>query len=92
MAGPSSGPSPSRAVPHRTPGPAPTVAPPAAPVRGHAAPQQPKPSRPAPSIVVPPAVSNAFPKNADVCALGRRYGGWQPDSPEATICRNTYGR
>ncbi|MFJ4820530.1 hypothetical protein [Streptomyces sp. NPDC088801] len=30
--------------------------------------------------------------NADVCALGRRYGGWRADSPEATICRDTYGR
>jgi hypothetical protein len=31
-------------------------------------------------------------RNADVCALGRRYGGWRADSPEATICRDTYGR
>ncbi|MEU7720999.1 hypothetical protein [Streptomyces tibetensis] len=30
--------------------------------------------------------------NADVCALGRRYGRWRADSPEATICRDTYGR
>ncbi|MFB6847114.1 hypothetical protein ACFCXS_19960 [Streptomyces sp. NPDC056373] len=30
--------------------------------------------------------------NADVCALGRRYGGWRADSPEATICRDAYGR
>ncbi|MFF5969218.1 hypothetical protein ACFY64_37100 [Streptomyces collinus] len=30
--------------------------------------------------------------NADVCALGRRYGGWRADSPEARICRDTYGR
>ncbi|MFD5233604.1 hypothetical protein ACFWJ5_34765 [Streptomyces qaidamensis] len=30
--------------------------------------------------------------NADVCALGRRYGGWRADSPEAMICRETYGR
>ncbi len=28
---------------------------------------------------------------ADVCALGRRYGGWRPGSPEATICERTYG-
>ncbi|GAB2891143.1 hypothetical protein GCM10027074_69280 [Streptomyces deserti] len=31
-------------------------------------------------------------KSADVCALGRKYGGWRADSPEATICRQTYGR
>ncbi|QCD54612.1 hypothetical protein [Streptomyces hawaiiensis] len=30
--------------------------------------------------------------DADVCALGRRYGGWRADSPEATICRDTYRR
>ncbi|WP_324617149.1 hypothetical protein [Streptomyces sp. NRRL S-37] len=29
---------------------------------------------------------------ADVCALGRRYGGWRPGSPEAAICEKTYGR
>ncbi|MFJ7338631.1 hypothetical protein ACIQU3_24740 [Streptomyces sp. NPDC101110] len=29
---------------------------------------------------------------ADVCALGRRYGGWRADSPEATACREAYGR
>lgn len=30
--------------------------------------------------------------NTDVCALGRKYGGWQRDSPEAVICGQTYGR
>ncbi|MEU6610600.1 hypothetical protein ABZ922_37160 [Streptomyces shenzhenensis] len=39
----------------------------------------PEGSRPAP---VPP----------DVCTLGRRYGGWHPDSPESRICEQTYGR
>ncbi|MER6708465.1 hypothetical protein ABT328_30190, partial [Streptomyces fumanus] len=29
---------------------------------------------------------------ADLCGLGRRYGGWRPDSPEATVCERTYGR
>ncbi|MGX1567470.1 hypothetical protein [Streptomyces sp. NPDC055506] len=37
-------------------------------------------------------VHQSVPKNADVCALGRRYGGWRRDSPEATICRDTYRR
>ncbi|MFF7791802.1 hypothetical protein [Streptomyces sp. NPDC007991] len=32
------------------------------------------------------------PNTTDVCALGRRYGGWRADSPEATICRDMYGR
>ncbi|MFF7853687.1 hypothetical protein [Streptomyces sp. NPDC007904] len=29
---------------------------------------------------------------ADLCALGRKYGGWRPDSPEAALCEKTYGR
>ena len=29
---------------------------------------------------------------ADLCALGRQYGGWRPGSREATICEETYGR
>jgi hypothetical protein len=37
-------------------------------------------------------VHENVPDNTDVCALGRRYGGWRADSPEATICRDTYGR
>ncbi|MEU1938256.1 hypothetical protein ACH49O_16160 [Streptomyces coeruleorubidus] len=37
-------------------------------------------------------VSENVPDHTDVCALGRRYGGWRADSPEATICRDTYGR
>ncbi|MFD8519625.1 hypothetical protein [Streptomyces capillispiralis] len=28
----------------------------------------------------------------DLCALGRKYGGWRADSPEAAICRDAYGR
>ncbi|MFH8444633.1 hypothetical protein ACH4D3_25800 [Streptomyces sp. NPDC018026] len=29
---------------------------------------------------------------ADVCSLGKRYGGWRPGSPEARICEHAYGR
>ncbi|MET9971024.1 hypothetical protein ABZZ80_35260 [Streptomyces sp. NPDC006356] len=32
------------------------------------------------------------PGQADVCALGKEYGGWRPDSPESKICEQTYGR
>jgi hypothetical protein len=35
---------------------------------------------------------NPFPEGTDVCALGRKYGGWPADSPEAVICHQTYGR
>ncbi|MGW5610855.1 hypothetical protein ACWEWI_33185 [Streptomyces sp. NPDC003753] len=86
MVGPSPRPSPPPAAPDRAARPAPT-----APHRTAAAPP-PQRTRPTPHVEVPPAVSNAFPKDTGVCALGRRYGGWKPDSPEATICRDTYGR
>ncbi|MFJ3641006.1 hypothetical protein ACIPRD_14765 [Streptomyces sp. NPDC090108] len=39
-----------------------------------------------------PDVTRTVPKAPDVCALGRRYGGWHGDSPEAVICRQAYGR
>ncbi|UXY18558.1 hypothetical protein N8I84_07325 [Streptomyces cynarae] len=86
MVGPSPRPSPPPAAPEHATRPAQ-----AAPHRTAAA-TPPQQTRPAPHVEVPPAVSNAFPKDTGVCALGRRYGGWQPDSPEATICRDTYGR
>lgn len=30
-------------------------------------------------------------ENADVCSLGKQYGGWRPGSPEAVICEQAYG-
>ncbi|MEU6403222.1 hypothetical protein [Streptomyces sp. NPDC046985] len=27
----------------------------------------------------------------DVCALGRKYGGWRPNDPAARICGDAYG-
>ncbi|MFF9815769.1 hypothetical protein [Streptomyces sp. NPDC014006] len=39
-----------------------------------------------------PDVPDVARRNADVCALGEQYGGWRPDSPEARICKQTYGR
>ncbi|MET8246813.1 hypothetical protein ABZV31_21745 [Streptomyces sp. NPDC005202] len=56
----------------------------------HPAPRHPSQARP-PRIELPD-VSQSVPKNSDVCALGRRYGGWKADSPEATICRQAYVR
>ncbi|MCF1598830.1 hypothetical protein L0P92_35555, partial [Streptomyces muensis] len=32
------------------------------------------------------------PGQADVCELGKKYGGWRPDSQESKICEQTYGR
>ncbi|WP_406728574.1 hypothetical protein WJ438_33805 [Streptomyces sp. GD-15H] len=31
-------------------------------------------------------------ERTDVCALGRKYGRWQADSPESAICEEVYGR
>ncbi|MFJ1812059.1 MULTISPECIES: hypothetical protein [unclassified Streptomyces] len=39
-----------------------------------------------------PDVEEEVRRNTDVCALGRKYGGWQGDSPEAAICEQAYGR
>ncbi len=36
--------------------------------------------------------STGDPGQADVCALGKKYGGWRPDSPESKICEQTYRR
>ncbi|MFC5218020.1 hypothetical protein [Streptomyces coerulescens] len=53
----------------------------------------PGPQQPAAPV---PDVSQSLPKevrgNGDICALGRKYGGWRPDSPESQICDRTYGR
>ncbi|MGW7257996.1 hypothetical protein [Streptomyces sp. NPDC054834] len=50
-------------------------------------PEQPRVKIPGASKYVPKSV----PENPDVCALGKQYGGWRPDSPQAVICDQTYG-
>ncbi|MFF5982435.1 hypothetical protein ACFY78_26645 [Streptomyces olindensis] len=55
-------------------------------------PQRPRPGLPDVSESVRQDVHRNVPGGTDVCALGRRYGGWRADSPEATICQDTYGR
>ncbi|MEU5591340.1 hypothetical protein [Streptomyces sp. NPDC020298] len=85
--------------PSRRPG-RPAAHPPAAPP----VPRQPEPrvARPRPPrmpleqprVRIPGAsksVPKSVPNNADVCALGRQYGGWRPDSPQAVICDQAYG-
>ncbi|MDJ0462303.1 hypothetical protein [Streptomyces sp. H27-C3] len=44
-----------------------------------------------PSPPVPVPAGAAAGTGTDVCALGEGYGGWRPDSPQARICRETYG-
>ncbi|MFC9125258.1 hypothetical protein ACFT4A_00235 [Streptomyces sp. NPDC057099] len=55
-------------------------------------PQRPPADLPDVSESVRQDVHKNVPKSADVCALGTRYGGWRADSPESTICRDTYRR
>lgn len=90
MVGPSRQP---RPAPHHEPGrraPEPPAAhrpqaPPAAPR------SRPHREHPRHQRVDPPDFSQPVPTAPDVCALGRRYGGWQPDSPASVICNQTYG-
>ncbi|MFF4760992.1 hypothetical protein [Streptomyces sp. NPDC001292] len=56
----------------------------------HAAPRHPRHT--APPRAPLPGTKHALPPNADLCALGRQYGGWKPDSPEARFCRQAYHR
>jgi len=39
-----------------------------------------------------PDVSRPVRENTDVCALGKKYGGWGKDSPQTVICKEAYGR
>ncbi|WP_189150664.1 hypothetical protein [Streptomyces lacrimifluminis] len=39
-----------------------------------------------------PEVSRPVREITDVCALGKKYGGWGKDSPQTVICKETYGR
>ncbi|WP_078607447.1 hypothetical protein [Streptomyces flavidovirens] len=93
-----------RAAPRTEPRETPAVrrtAPPAPPRRPA---EVPAPVRPrAPAVPVPPEAAVPVPRvlpslpappagaGGDVCALGEGYGGWQHDSTQARICRQTYG-
>ncbi|QEU95867.1 hypothetical protein CP970_37460 [Streptomyces kanamyceticus] len=71
------------AAPSRTPRPA---RPAPVPVRGPAS------ARPDASATRPTPATRPAAPGADTCTLGETYGGWDPDSPQAVICRETYGR
>ncbi|MFE9097496.1 hypothetical protein [Streptomyces sp. NPDC007264] len=89
MVRPSDVPSPSAAARHgSTARPDPGAAWTAGPHRPSTTPSR---SLPGPYTGGQPTASVAIPGNADVCALGRSYGRWRPDSPEATICGRVYG-
>ncbi|SBT95409.1 hypothetical protein GA0115233_11351, partial [Streptomyces sp. DI166] len=62
---------------------------PGRPTRRTPAPE--RPAAPHPRVDLP-EIEESVRKNTDVCALGRKYGGWRADSPEARICEQAYGR
>jgi hypothetical protein len=61
-----------------------------APPRRPAPPPRSRPHVEIPQI--PETIPAAPPRNGDVCALGRKYGGWGKDTPQAVICKDVYGR
>ncbi len=86
MVGPSEDPAPApKPASPGAPGP---LAPGHSPTRAAAPPAQP-PGAHHPAQA-PPRTSQRVP--ADVCDLGREYGGWRGNSPESKICEQTYGR
>ncbi|MEV0739087.1 hypothetical protein AB0I51_24830 [Streptomyces sp. NPDC050549] len=88
---PSHRPKPATHPPHRAPV-QPQQAAPAPVPRAHPHPH-PKPRHPRqPSADIPDVVKSVPKNTSDVCALGRKYGGWQSDSPQSIICGQTYGR
>ncbi|MFJ3882571.1 hypothetical protein ACIPW5_34635 [Streptomyces sp. NPDC090077] len=45
-----------------------------------------------PGAQLPPGLARELPvRPADVCALGRRHGNWDPHGPEARICAGVEG-
>lgn len=71
---------------HPTASPRPSPPPPAPPTT-HPAPTAPRnPLRPTPAPRSRPTL-----KAPDICALGRKYGGWRRDSPASVICGRAYG-
>ncbi|TXJ74690.1 hypothetical protein E2C11_27250 [Streptomyces lavendulae] len=76
--------------PAATPGPAPHGHQAAPPPAHPAAPPRARPPQAHRLAQAPPRTSQRVP--ADVCDLGREYGGWRGNSPESKICEQTYGR
>jgi hypothetical protein len=92
LIGPSRRPSAPTSTPRRTVPSAPAAAQADTPRHTPAEPpRRPEPQRPD-QRTVPRLPTHAAPVKTDVCALGRKYGGWNEDSPEAVICEDTYGR
>ncbi|MEU9183632.1 hypothetical protein AB0D14_03485 [Streptomyces sp. NPDC048484] len=91
LIGPSRRPSSPASTPARTASVGPAATPVAPPRRAPAAPpQRSEPRRPG-HRPAPPLPTSVPSTGTDVCALGRAYGGWKADSPEAALCKDMYG-
>lgn len=101
MIGPSPAPESATGAPRRTEPRAPAAAPRDQPADRAPAPRSARPAAPehtrAPAPRhdkvpdLPGAAGGGTDAKADVCSLGKRYGGWRPGSPEARICEQAYG-
>ncbi|MFJ3777845.1 hypothetical protein ACIPX0_39780 [Streptomyces sp. NPDC090075] len=91
MVGPSRPPTHPSAAPPHTPAPPPPPARHRQPAARAATPPHPQPHRTHTPRTGLPDVTGSVPKAPDVCALGKQYGGWRADSPQARICERTYG-
>ncbi|WP_242625708.1 hypothetical protein [Streptomyces sp. BK022] len=80
------GPSPRAATPHR---PAPAATPESRRTPVAPAPRRAYPDRPRADT---PRAPRTVPQIPNVCALGKKYGGWPKNSPQSTICERAYGR
>ncbi|MFF8595973.1 hypothetical protein ACF061_31990 [Streptomyces sp. NPDC015220] len=96
--GPSGSPAPAKHPSAQAPAPQRRLPPPShSPGRR---PEHPTPRHPTPRHQRPPRaphtdvpdLGHPAPGNADVCALGREYGHWAADSPQARICGQAYSR
>ncbi|WP_329215007.1 hypothetical protein [Streptomyces sp. NBC_01485] len=92
MVGAAPKPQPTAPVQRRRTVAVPAEPPPSSRSRPYARPTHSEPRRHALPRVEIPDVEEEVRRNTDVCALGRKYGGWQGDSPEAVICEQAYGR
>ncbi|MGM1079590.1 hypothetical protein ACS0VI_25605 [Streptomyces sp. H28] len=95
MIGPSRPARPSAAPPSRAAPPAPERALPSPGDGGTSRPERPAPAddgRPPGAAEPPDRPGPALGDGTDVCDLGRTYGRWDQDSPQAAICREVYGR
>ncbi|MEU6140892.1 hypothetical protein ABZ848_11080 [Streptomyces sp. NPDC047081] len=95
MMGPSKSAEPRKPKRHGPTTDAPAPAAPQPAPRSHPHPRKPHPQprhQTQPKIEIPDVTKSVPKSQSDVCALGKKYGGWKADSPESVICKQAYGR